>query len=308
MKRFLSLITVLMAIMGLSTISTSAQSGNHLVGINVNLSCGHIAVSIDSEYDTAINVYIYVATQADNIWNLVNDVADFTPVGIRGSVHTGRSFQNQDPNTQLSYSVRVYDNDTSLLVAQRNGREDCDGQQNNAPVNPTPTSPNTITTSSGTVTFLASCDNAGGITVQPIGGVAFNISGTQITQGTAMAVANGQNVAITTVGTISAIGTPTNSVQLVSVDGYSLLIPATSCAQTVTVYTPNTSSSDQASALSCSNTPADAVSTHVVSAGENLFRIGLRYGVHFTTLATYNGISDATRIFVGQCIAIPPSV
>jgi LysM repeat protein len=57
----------------------------------------------------------------------------------------------------------------------------------------------------------------------------------------------------------------------------------------------------------CNNIPANARAVHVVQAGENLFRIGLRYGVHYTTLATYNGIADPARIYVGQCIAIPPA-
>lgn len=46
---------------------------------------------------------------------------------------------------------------------------------------------------------------------------------------------------------------------------------------------------------------------HVVQHGENLFRIGLRYGVSYHTLAAYNGILDPTRIYVGQAIHIPCS-
>lgn len=45
---------------------------------------------------------------------------------------------------------------------------------------------------------------------------------------------------------------------------------------------------------------------HVVQAGENLFRIGLRYGFTAAELAAYNGIPDPTRIYVGQQIRIPP--
>lgn len=45
--------------------------------------------------------------------------------------------------------------------------------------------------------------------------------------------------------------------------------------------------------------------THVVQRGENLFRIGLRYGVHYRTLAAYNGIYDPARIYAGQVIRIP---
>lgn len=45
---------------------------------------------------------------------------------------------------------------------------------------------------------------------------------------------------------------------------------------------------------------------HVVQAGENLFRIGLRYGFTAQELATYNGIPNVNLIYVGQEIRIPP--
>ncbi|MCU0466917.1 MAG: LysM peptidoglycan-binding domain-containing protein [Anaerolineae bacterium] len=45
--------------------------------------------------------------------------------------------------------------------------------------------------------------------------------------------------------------------------------------------------------------------THTVSAGENLFRIGLRYGVGYQTIANYNGIANPTIISIGQQIVIP---
>ena len=48
-------------------------------------------------------------------------------------------------------------------------------------------------------------------------------------------------------------------------------------------------------------------SIHVVQAGENLFRIGLRYGgCSAQKLATYNNIPNVDRIYVGQEIRIPP--
>jgi uncharacterized protein YkwD len=45
--------------------------------------------------------------------------------------------------------------------------------------------------------------------------------------------------------------------------------------------------------------------THTVQRGENLFRIALRYGVTVAALAAANGISDPTRIYVGQVLTIP---
>ena len=46
---------------------------------------------------------------------------------------------------------------------------------------------------------------------------------------------------------------------------------------------------------------------HIVQPGENLFRIGLRYGIPYQTLAAYNGIPNPHLIYVGQPIKIPPS-
>ena len=45
---------------------------------------------------------------------------------------------------------------------------------------------------------------------------------------------------------------------------------------------------------------------HTVQAGENLFRIGLRYGFTAAELAAYNGIPNPNVISVGQQIRIPP--
>lgn len=45
--------------------------------------------------------------------------------------------------------------------------------------------------------------------------------------------------------------------------------------------------------------------THVVSTGENLYRIALNYGVDIDQLAALNGINNTTQIFVGQELQIP---
>ncbi len=55
------------------------------------------------------------------------------------------------------------------------------------------------------------------------------------------------------------------------------------------------------------NTPPGAgEQVHIVQAGDNLFRIGLRYGFTAEELAAYNNISNVARIDVGQVIKIPP--
>lgn len=50
---------------------------------------------------------------------------------------------------------------------------------------------------------------------------------------------------------------------------------------------------------------AQGGTTHTVQIGENLFRIALRYNMTVDTLAAANGISDPTRIYVGQVLTIP---
>lgn len=45
--------------------------------------------------------------------------------------------------------------------------------------------------------------------------------------------------------------------------------------------------------------------THTVAPGENLFRIGLKYGISWIPLAVYNNIPNANLIYTGQVIRIP---
>ena len=52
--------------------------------------------------------------------------------------------------------------------------------------------------------------------------------------------------------------------------------------------------------------PQPCISTaYVVQLGEDLFRIGLRYGIDPNTLAAFNNIADPNLIFAGMSIAIP---
>jgi len=53
--------------------------------------------------------------------------------------------------------------------------------------------------------------------------------------------------------------------------------------------------------------PSTGEITHVVQAGENLFRIGLQYGFTVDELAAYNGLANPNVLDVGQVIKIPPS-
>lgn len=51
--------------------------------------------------------------------------------------------------------------------------------------------------------------------------------------------------------------------------------------------------------------PSTLPATHTVAPGENLFRIGLKYGLSWIPLAIYNDISNPNLIYTGQVIRIP---
>jgi len=53
--------------------------------------------------------------------------------------------------------------------------------------------------------------------------------------------------------------------------------------------------------------PTAAGATHVVRAGENLYRIALRYGTTAQTLAEFNSIYNPAHLVVGQTLRIPGS-
>jgi LysM repeat protein len=44
---------------------------------------------------------------------------------------------------------------------------------------------------------------------------------------------------------------------------------------------------------------------HIIRKGENLFRIGLKYGMPWETLTSYNNLSYPGQIYVGQILKIP---
>ena len=52
--------------------------------------------------------------------------------------------------------------------------------------------------------------------------------------------------------------------------------------------------------------PAQAPpATHTVAAGENLYRIGLRYGLSWVAIARFNNLTNPHRIYAGQVLRIP---
>lgn len=67
----------------------------------------------------------------------------------------------------------------------------------------------------------------------------------------------------------------------------------------------DTESAEEAVAEGAAETETTEARTHVVQAGENLYRIGLQYGVSWVVLAEANNITNPNRIVVGQVLTIP---
>ena len=106
-------------------------------------------------------------------------------------------------------------------------------------------------------------------------------------QATTHTVARGEtlySIALNYGLTVQELAAANNIINVNDIDaGQELVIPA---AGTVTVPTTET--------------------VHIVSSGDTLFRIGLRYGFTVAELASYNNITNVNSLEVGQEIKIPP--
>lgn len=86
--------------------------------------------------------------------------------------------------------------------------------------------------------------------------------------------------------------------------GQEILIPAPGTIVLTSTPQPIVAETPAAPPLTQEPPPA-AGGTHVVQAGENLYRIGLQYGCSTEQMATHNGIANAAQISVGQVLLIP---
>jgi LysM repeat protein len=68
--------------------------------------------------------------------------------------------------------------------------------------------------------------------------------------------------------------------------------------------TPETAAAQPAAGETAVTTAA-CPTEHVVQPGENLYRIGLQYGLSWVALAQYNGITNPNNITAGQTLKIP---
>lgn len=85
-------------------------------------------------------------------------------------------------------------------------------------------------------------------------------------------------------------------------------VNALSIGDTLTIPAPGTVTAGQQGGGAEQTTdpqPTGQEQVHIVQAGENLFRIGLRYGFTVSELATYNNLANPNSLAVGQEIRIP---
>jgi LysM repeat protein len=87
----------------------------------------------------------------------------------------------------------------------------------------------------------------------------------------------------------------------VTVDG---IVAANGLSSSDSIYAGQTLSLPEEGA-SARPYPAQAATTHTVTAGETLSQIAMKYGVTLNTLATANGISNTSMIYVGMVLSIP---
>lgn len=91
-------------------------------------------------------------------------------------------------------------------------------------------------------------------------------------------------------------------------------VPAADIQATNNILDPNSLAVGTVLTIPAPGTVAVATATpmptgeqiHIVQQGENLYRIGLRYGFTPQELAAYNGLGSVDLIYVGQEIKIPP--
>ena len=78
-------------------------------------------------------------------------------------------------------------------------------------------------------------------------------------------------------------------------------------AQPVATSEASTPPPPEPTAAPTQQTNAAGEVIHIVQAGENLYRIALRYGLTYQELAAYNGIANPNALSIGQEIRIPPT-
>lgn len=77
--------------------------------------------------------------------------------------------------------------------------------------------------------------------------------------------------------------------------------------ETADTETADTGGEGSGEATETEEETGERPSTHTVAAGENLYRIGLKYGISWVALADYNKLANAHKLQVGQVVNLPPN-
>ncbi len=90
--------------------------------------------------------------------------------------------------------------------------------------------------------------------------------------------------------------------------------PATATPTPLPLDTPVATDTPASPTAEATATPAPSATPesagaiiHTVQPGENLFQIGLRYGLSWVAIAEFNGLANADALSVGQELRIPPT-
>jgi LysM repeat protein len=146
-------------------------------------------------------------------------------------------------------------------------------------------------TVAGTAAAAPTQGTGGDATATLSGGEAINATAN------AMAATETAKAAAPTAGAATETPQPT---EVTATDAAPTEAAATEAAPTAT-KAPTSAEPTATTAPAEAGTPA----THTVQEGENLFRIALKYGLSYQTVAAYNGITNPNIIIPGQQIKIP---
>ena len=69
--------------------------------------------------------------------------------------------------------------------------------------------------------------------------------------------------------------------------------------------TEDTTTTEDTAADNTGDTTTTIPATHTVAAGENLYRIGLKYGISWVAIANLNGLTNPNILTVGQVLQLP---
>jgi nucleoid-associated protein YgaU len=161
------------------------------------------------------------------------------------------------------------------------------------------------------------CSPDGGLQVfSASGGEVFYVSGIQVEGALAQAALDKTQVQVAA-GAVATVlvAYPDGGLALFATN-YQFNVPLTSCGGFTPDYTQYLTdlvtfivefeeSVNESGSTTGITTATATNGQHTVQRGENLFRIGLRYGVDYREIARVNGITNVDRIEVGQVLTIP---